>query len=232
MSSIRPLESSTRSTSSASPHRFAIELERSGTGEREEIHASHVFSTLPAFQLAPAVATSLPRLAQALDEIEFVSMGMVHIGYDADVLASDGFGYLVPSSERERVLGVVFDSNAFPSQNAAHAPRSQTRLSVMCGGAHHPEIASMGVDAVEQLARDAVTRHLGIAAEPTFVRSMVIDKCIPQYHVGFWRTLERIEAALAPGMHLGGNSFYGVGLADSVTRSKALALAYASDAQA
>lgn len=214
-----------RQQNSPSPG-FTVALETSKGGE--EIHASHVFSTLPAFQFAPVVEKSLPSLAQALQEIKFVSMGMIHVGFNNKVLASDGFGYLVPSCEGEKVLGVVFDSNAFPSQNAAtSSSASQTRLSVMCGGAHFPQIANMGLDQVENLARDAVKRHLGIAKEPDFVRAMLVENCIPQYHVGFWKTLERIEKQLAPGMSLGGNSFYGVGLADSVTRSKVLALEYA-----
>lgn len=220
VASVQPRQ---RQKDSLSPG-FKITVE-TGKGGVEEIRASHVFSTLPAFQLAPVVEKSLPSLAQALQEIKFVSMGMIHVGFNDKVLASDGFGYLVPSCEGEKVLGVVFDSNAFPSQNAASS--AQTRLSVMCGGAHFPQIADMGLDQVENLARDAVKRHLGIAKEPDFVRAMLVENCIPQYHVGFWKTLEKIEKQLAPGMSIGGNSFYGVGLADSVTRSKALALEYA-----
>ncbi|KAF1336371.1 Protoporphyrinogen oxidase, partial [Globisporangium splendens] len=219
--SIRP-----RSTSTPSSPAFSIQVEGSATATTREIEASHVFSTLPAFQLASAVESSLPALAKTLQEIQFVSMGMVHVGFNDRVLDSDGFGYLVPTCERERVLGVVFDSNAFPSQNAA-SRSMQTRLSVMCGGAHFPEITDLGLDEVEKLARDAVKRHLGISKEPDYVRSMVLHNCIPQYHVGFWKTLETIENQLVPGMSLGGNSFYGIGLADCVTRSKELALEYA-----
>lgn len=214
-------------TADGSPD-LTVETENSATGEREEIHANHVFSTLPAFQLAPVVASAFPALARTLEEIKFVSMGMVHIGFNEQVLGSDGFGYLVPSCEHEKVLGVVYDSNAFPSQNSDTESHQQTRLSVMCGGAHFPEIASLSTSDVEQLALDGVRRHLGITREPDFVRSMVIQNCIPQYHVGFHKTLERLEQQLAPGLHLGGNSFYGVGLADAVTRSKELALAFAS----
>lgn len=48
--------------------------------------------------------------------------------------------------------------------------------------------------------------------------------------MGFGQTLQRIEkqaARSAPGLFLGGNSFYGIGLADCVTHSKQLALKYA-----
>ena len=54
-----------------------------------------------------------------------------------------GFGYLVPSREREDILGVVFDSLTFPGQHAGpdlHAADycPELRLTVMMGGAHHP----------------------------------------------------------------------------------------------
>lgn len=216
MASIRPADDSAPG--------FTVDVESSVTGEREQLEATRVFSTLPAFRLAPVVAAAYPALAQTLAEIKFVAMGMAHVGFDdARVLESDGFGYLVPSCEREKVLGVVYDSNAFPSQNGQRQP--QTRLSVMCGGAHFPAVATMSADDVAQLARDAVRRHLKIAREPDFVHSVVLPNCIPQYHVGFHETLARLEQQLAPGLHLGGNSFYGVGLADCVTRSKELALA-------
>lgn len=206
------------------PGYLTVVTENDSTGQREEISVSHVFSTLPAFQLAPAVESFSPQLASALQEIKFVPMGMIHVGFNQPLLASDGFGYLVPSTEGERIVGVVYDSNAFPTQNVKGDPSSQTRLSVMSGGAHFPQVADMPLDQVEALALDALNRHLDIKQRPAYVRSMVLKNCIPQYHVGFRKTLDRIEQQLPPNLSIGGNSFYGVGLADCVTRSKQLAL--------
>lgn len=39
-----------------------------------------------------------------------------------------GFGYLIPSHVRSKVLGVVFDSSVFPSLGGSH--KSGTRLTV------------------------------------------------------------------------------------------------------
>ncbi|GLE06312.1 hypothetical protein PINS_up015559 [Pythium insidiosum] len=204
---------------------WRITIENQSTGAEERISASHVFSTLPAFELAPLLSHALPESAELLRSIRFVSMGTVHLGYNDAVLASDGFGYLVPSCEKERVLGVVYDSNAFPSQNTT---TPQTRLSVMCGGAHFPAIEQISTSELEALALDAVQRHLNIDATPDFVRSVVLRNCIPQYHVDFHRTVAALETQLAgQQLSLGGNSLYGIGLADAVTRSKQLALAFA-----
>ncbi|KAF4324512.1 hypothetical protein BBO99_00001738 [Phytophthora kernoviae] len=208
---------------------FTVESKDPKSGEfLKPIKASHVFSTIPACYLAPAVKDSAPGLAEALSEIKFADMGMVHVGYNEKVLPSDGFGYLVPTTEHEKVLGVVFDSNTFPVQNASN--KTQTRLSVMSGGAHFPEVASLPKKQLELNALDALKRHLGISRKPDYVRAMALTNGIPQYHVGFGQTLERIEkqaARSAPGLYLGGNSFYGIGLADCVTHSKQLALNFA-----
>jgi protoporphyrinogen/coproporphyrinogen III oxidase len=205
--------------------RFEISTQDSTTGQQQPpLEATHVFSTLPAYRLAPLVQASLPRLSESLASIQFVDMGTVHVGYNRAVLQSDGFGYLIPSCEKQRVLGVIFDSNAFPSQNTSAL---QTRLSVVCGGAHFPQIASLSESDLTGIALDAASRHLGIADAPDFVRALVLPKAIPQYHVGFHATLQTIESQLVPGLQLGGNSFYGVGLADCVTRSKQLALEFA-----
>lgn len=204
-----------------------VTTEDAATGQSEQMEATHVFSTIPACYLAPAVRGALPKLASALDEIKFVDMAMVHVGFNARVLASDGFGYLVPTAERERVLGVVFDSNTFPVQNASDNDE-QTRVTVMSGGAHLPNVRSIPSEELEATAVDALRRHLGIERKPDFARVLTMQNAIPQYHVGFAKTLGRIEQEAVPGLYLGGNSFYGIGLADCVTRSKELALKFAS----
>ncbi|CAI5700861.1 hypothetical protein KXD40_005779 [Peronospora effusa] len=209
--------------------RFVVESKDPQSGEvREPIKASHVFSTIPACYLAPVVKDSAPDLAEALNEIKFVDMGVVHVGYHEKVLSTDGFGYLIPSAEREKVLGVVFDSNTFPMQNGED--KMQTRLSVMSGGAHFREVASLPEGELERNALDALKRHLGITRKPDYVRAMALTNGIPQYNVGFSQTLQRIEKQAArgtPGLFMGGNSFYGIGLADCVTNSKLLALKFA-----
>lgn len=208
---------------------FVVESRDPVTEEsRKPIRATHVFSTIPACHLAEVVRYTAPDLSNALDEIQFVDMGMVHVGYNEKVLTTDGFGYLIPSSEHEKVLGVVFDSNTFPAQHPTG--KIQTRLSVMSGGAHFREVARLPQEKLEGYALDALERHLGITRSPDYVRVLTMTNGIPQYHVGFGQTLQRIEqqaARIIPGLILGGNSFYGIGLADCVTHSKRLALQFA-----
>ena len=205
-------------------HRVAVQT--SPFGQEDSFEASHVFSTIPANHLALLTQESAPTLAQLLRRIEFVSMGVVLMGFEKNVFSGGGFGYLVPSSEKEKILGVVYDSIAFPSQNN-QTRKEETRLSIMCGGAHHPWICRISETELQEIAQDAVRRHLGITAAPGFARALLLRDCIPQYHVGFDDTVRQIEqeaARLLPQLRLGGNSFYGVGVADSVSQSRQLAL--------
>ncbi len=45
-------------------------------------------------------------------------MHVVNLVYPGQVLPMDGFGYLVPGTEKEDILGVVFDSCVFPTKVA------------------------------------------------------------------------------------------------------------------
>jgi oxygen-dependent protoporphyrinogen oxidase len=203
-----------------------VTADEDGHGEKV-IRANDVFAMIPANHLLRILGSSSSLdVMDALKSIKFVSMGVVHVGFNADILRNEGFGYLVPSYEHEKILGVVYDSVAFPSQNLA---QYQTRLSVMAGGAHCPWITSINKRDLEAIAFDALDKHLDISQRPDFVRPLILKECIPQYHVGFWKTLEIITTGLArthSGLRIGGNSFCGVGIADCVSYSKKLALEY------
>jgi len=44
-----------------------------------------------------------------------VNVAVVNVEYTGNVLNRDpAFGFLIPSSQKEPILGVIFDSSAFP----------------------------------------------------------------------------------------------------------------------
>ncbi|NXV83959.1 PPOX oxidase, partial [Atlantisia rogersi] len=87
--------------------------------------------------LPPALAETLPAeaapLAQELRGIPAVSVAVVNLEYQGVTLPVTGFGHLVPSSEDPSLLGIVYDSVAFPQHAGAGA--ASVRLTVMLGGA-------------------------------------------------------------------------------------------------
>lgn len=157
-----------------------------------------VISTLPAYALAELFPES--RFQTLLNSIPFSTVGVVHLGYHKQVNPYQGFGYLIPSSEKEKVLGVIFEQNG---------------LTVMIGG-HHENL--------EEIAKDAVKRHLGISDEPAICFSHTASRAIPQYPIGFLSLLEEInkEKENYPNLFLLGTSFHGVSVNKAIEAAKNL----------
>lgn len=128
------------------------------TGEKEVIaggkvwRADHIISALP---------PSLPKR----------SIWVVNLAFEGDVLVKKGFGYLIPTQEKESVLGAVFDSAIFPEQNQSN----ETRLTVMIRAEEEKPL---------EAALSALDRHLGIRAEPIFSSIYLAKDAIPQMEVG------------------------------------------------
>lgn len=170
----------------------------------------HVISTVPAYALAEFFPGT--RFQELLQQIPFSTVGVVHLGYHQRVHPYEGFGYLVPSSEKEKVLGVIFDSSVFPEQNLTS---EATRLTVMIQGDHQN---------LEEIAKEAVKRHLGLAAKPDICYSYTAKRAIPQYPVGFLSLLKQInkEKENYPHLYLLGTSFHGVSVNKAIGAAKNL----------
>lgn len=128
-----------------------------------------------------------------------VPLTVVNIAYPKKQLKQEGFGYLVPSGEKEKVLGVVFDSSIFPAQSK----EQETRLTVMLkeGG--------------EEEALDAVKRHLKIGKKPLAISIKHYPHVVPQYRVGHLERVGAFQEHLKknyPHITLGGNYLNGVSL--------------------
>lgn len=95
-----------------------------------------------------------------------VSVVAVNLGWRDEQLAKKGFGYLIPTLEREPILGAVFDSITFPSQNQYD---NELRITVMMGGAHHPEMIDRSEKDLEGIALSAISKHLKINNLPDIV---------------------------------------------------------------
>jgi len=99
------------------------------------------------------------------------SLWVVNLAFEGDVLAKKGFGYLVPSQEKQSLLGVVFDSSIFPQQSS----RGETRLTAMVR-AEEPEPLNAALTALQA--------HLGIQDKPIYSSLFYAENAIPQFEVG------------------------------------------------
>lgn len=184
--------------------------------------SDYVISTLPPKTLKLLLTENHPEISQLIN-IPSASVAIVCLGYKKSVLKKKGFGYLVPSKEKEDILGVIWDSSVFPEQN--NYPE-ETRLTVMLGGTHRPEIAFLAEEKIYQMALSAIKKHLGITALPdAFYIKTAID-AIPQYNIGYTQQLEYLKEGiqnLSSRLICLGNGFEGVSINDCVANGKAAA---------
>jgi oxygen-dependent protoporphyrinogen oxidase len=137
-----------------------------------------------------------------LQNLEMTSLCMVKLHYEDDLLPLKGFGYLVPSIEQKPLLGVVFDSCIFPSENRG----MQTRLTAMM-----PMMKNSKENAIS-LIRD----HLKIVDRPSLLEETICNEAIFLPKMGHRERIKRVLESLPQNLILAGNYLEGVSVNDCI----------------
>lgn len=177
---------------------------------KSSYEADYLFSALPAHVIGRLL---IPELAHLPSE----GTTIVNLGYKSNILNRNGFGYLVSTQEKEDVLGVIFNSNAFPQNNRFS---KETRLTVKLKN------VSMSDSEARTLALKGVAKHLGITEKPDVSMVLRAPNVFPQFLVGHHRKMEMLEEELSkrhPTLRLVGNYLYGVGVNDCIARARSVA---------
>ncbi|TMS11225.1 Protoporphyrinogen oxidase [Larimichthys crocea] len=185
------------------------------------ILADHVISALPAKALSSVLPSSCQLLIEHLQDIFTATVAVVNLEYEGSILPVEGFGHLLPSSEDLGLLGVIYDSVAFPQHNR---PNGQTtRLTVMMGGAWFQEVFGSPESVTEQCllakATEAVHCHLGVTTAPIWSWVALQKNCIPQYYHGHFRRVESMRSFIRKNnlsLSLIGSSYDGVSVNDVI----------------
>ncbi len=203
----------------------AVGIEKRGKGYAVSFSDGSVFDcevvvvAAPAYSAAEMLRDLDRRISLLVSEIPYPSLSVVCLGYRKERVSAalDGFGFLIPSSEKRNILGTLWDSSIFPNR----APEGHVLLRSMVGGARAPELAlesdSRLVDSVKRELADIMR----IKVEPDFVRIYRHEMAIPQYTVGHLKRLGSIDSLLAGhrNLHLGGNAYRGIGVNDCIENS-------------
>lgn len=180
----------------------------------QTFECDHLYCTIPAYQLG-RIEGPLRQLDKDLNSIPFASVAVVNFGYKR-AFPLNGFGYLVPSRENEKILGVTWDSSTFPQQNHSS---EETRITVMIGGIRFKNFENLTENQSLEIAKEAVFRHMHILEEADAVHIMHAHQAIPQYNVGHLHLIEKIRqkaSKVLPQVTLLGNSFNGVSVNDCI----------------
>ncbi len=165
---------------------------------------------------------------EAISQIRYTAVAEVAVGFEKwEGFPLDGFGALIPSKEKRRILGILFMSSLFQNR----APKGGAMLSVFVGGERHPEYVSLSDDELKALVKEELIPILKIPNfNPAIFEISRHQEAIPQYDL---LTPDRINAFKAaeenfPGLHLGGNGIGGIGMADRIKQGKELFLSIIS----
>ncbi len=189
---------------------LAIELSKNCvkvTTQTGVFEGEYLISSLPAH-----VAGKL--LDPELLQIAHTGATVVNLGYHRAVLDRKGFGYIVSSQEQAEVLGVIFDTQAFPRKN-----KEETKLTVMLKESNLNESEAL------TLSLAALKKHLNITVYPDIYQIINAPKAFPQMKVGHVARMQALEARLSqkwPNLKLLGNYLYGVGVEDCIARAKSV----------
>ena len=178
-------------------------------GREETIVARAVVLATPAYAASRLVGSVAPSLANILSGIAYASLAVVGTGYHKRQAGAplDGFGVLIPRSEKHRTLGIVWNSSLF----AGRAPESQMVVTSFVGGATDPEIVTKPEEEIAAIVQDDHAKILGITGSPIAAAVWKHEKALPQYNLGHSHAVEAIREAerAVPGLYFAGNYLEG-----------------------
>jgi oxygen-dependent protoporphyrinogen oxidase len=189
----------------------------------ETLEVDQVILTTPAYAAADLLADLAPEASERLAAIRYLSTGTVTLAYRADEVGHplDGFGLVIPRSERRSINAVTWTSTKFDHR----APEGYALLRVFFGGARSPQMMAHDDEALLSIVRGELAAIMGIQAEPVLTRIYRWWKANPQYDAGHLDHVAAIEAALPDGVAATGSAFRGIGIPDCVRQAKAAAKA-------
>jgi oxygen-dependent protoporphyrinogen oxidase len=203
---------------------FELHPQESGFHLRTTAHdvfAGEVYLCAPAYQAAPLVRRWKPALAKLLSAISYAPVTVVGLLYQRSQLSKlpEGFGYLIPSSEKKNVLGVLFPSNIFTNRSK----EDEFLFRVMIGGARHPDIRQKSEEQLIRMAEDEISGTFSPTGDAKKVFFATWPQAIPQYDQDYPALRAQIESEVAGirNLHLVANYLGGISINDCIASAKA-----------
>ena len=195
-----------------------------GTNQHKLICERIIIAT-PAKAASSLVAPLSAGLSALLGEIDYSPLSIVSLAYDESTVSTplDGFGFLVPPSEGLNILGCVWNSSLFKDR----APKGKALVTAFIGGARNPSAARAADAELVSTVHNELQKVLGISSDPQVVAITRYERSIPQYNLGHFARVKRIERLLSDltGLMLIGNYLHGVSTGDCIREADRVAKA-------
>jgi oxygen-dependent protoporphyrinogen oxidase len=194
----------------------AYEIQFQRNGKSESLTVAGVVMATPAYKASHLLGSFSPWLGHTLSGIAYAGVAVVASGYDSHQIgpALDGFGFLVPRSEKRRTLGTVWNSSLFPGR----APLGSFAITSFVGGATEPDVLDKADDEIAAIVHDENAKILGITGPPVASAVWKHPKALPQYNLGHGHIVEAIRDGEKqnPGLFFSGNYLEGPSLGKCV----------------
>jgi protoporphyrinogen/coproporphyrinogen III oxidase len=191
------------------PASAACEIRVVRNGREESVSAGAIVIATPAYAAAHFLETSFPQLAQTLSGIQYAPVAVVAATYYHQQVGDplEGFGFLIPRSEKVRTLGTVWNSSLF----AGRAHEGRVTMTSFIGGATDPEIIDLQDEQIAAIVAEENARILGITGPPVELAVWKYPRALPQYNLGHGHIVEAIRDAerSSPGLFFAGNYLEG-----------------------
>ncbi len=178
-------------------------------GRSEQLSARAVVLATPAYVASHIAAPLSAKAAQTLSGIAYAPVVVAAAGYHSHQTAAalEGFGVLIPRSEKYRTLGIVWNSSLFPNR----APQGQMTITSVLGGATDSAIVAKSDQEITATAVHEHSRILKIEGSPIVSAIWKHQRALPQYNLGHAHAVRAIREAerAIPGLYFAGNYLEG-----------------------
>lgn len=155
-------------------------------------------------------------LSHNLRKIPHASSAVLNLIYKRSDIphALDGFGFVVPRTEKRTIIACSFSSVKWPGR----APADKVLMRVFLGGALQPDVFDLTDEQIECLMWEDLHTYLGIRSVPVLSVISRFPRSMPQYNLGHLSMLKEIDESVAklPGLAMAGNAYTGIGIPDCI----------------
>ncbi len=189
-------------------------------GQIHEIITDCILSTLPAYVTSKIFGGLDVNLVKHLEDIYYPPVMVLFIGFNKkDVgIPLDGFGFLIPSSEKKNFLGAIWSSTIFPNR----CDDDKAAFTLFIGGARSQNLFQTDKQKLIETVLNEFKQIMCIKTEPILLKEKLWHKAIPQYNIGYIEHenyFDNVEKE-NPGIFLSGNYRGGISVGDCVKNSE------------
>ena len=176
-----------------------------------------VIVSTPAWVAAELVRDRDADLADTLENVNYPQVAVAVTGFRSENIGKklDGFGFLIPSTEKRPILGTLFHSAVFPER----APEGYQLMMTFIGGVRAGNrLEEMSDDEIKELVTAQLGELLNVKGEPEMFHLKRWNRAIPQYRIGYERVMADCAEfeKLNPGIYFCSNFYRGISMSDCV----------------